>query len=1378
MPAFIINNGCRGGIFHSQITPADEVPRFYEKTNVLVKPDIASSISIASGLEMKIPAGGVNQSVNISISTAPPPFSANGSVSYYGDIFTIDNINCVKYSSISFKIPDNQLNAGGVNGSSASGGLRVLYYFSFNRYFGLSEPEIIDGRAVISIKNSFTAEKIITAGSDLSIPLFSSGGGANEIICQAGENEKSEMTVCLISINAVTQFKTANFNFYSDNSAIGPGELSAINAELEDSFEFARGSGFKTPVLSGNKVNVYIMRFVDSKNNPANEVFGLPVRGEKFSHNNSIYLSSSPYDWNRVKSYRQASCELFRLCQNQYLNLTENSDELSKKGWGWFIDASCAWFCAARSADPFAAGELYNSKTISTLISDSDGLFTRPGAGFQRWYFLWVISNKYGVEKIKDMLDDASRLKPFTDSAAAVLTSEDFSDYFDSLMSAAYHEILNAAPLMNFPFSVKLKPLEAGIYQFDIVNNKDVSIKITNLNKVKIYARIRDGVSVNRAISKNIVFRDSRYCELYTDAFDGFADSAIFDKIYIAAFNIKIPLNSSAGLNGEEMAVLMERSAAGGGESFIYPAFAAFDKNIQKRFDINIITVNAGGAYLTSAINGGYSLIEGVDYISVKNGLIIRSSYLASMDKGRAYLTFNFSEGQTALLTIDIIDTTPFVPPLKPGSISFEPPLLILVHASQYDLNGIKITVKYEDGTEKPASAKPVWKISQGEGSILQNNIYRPASEDSELLECIYTEDGAAIVYNYLTVSYSDQKLVPVLKISYNNATAGDIFYYDASSSLGCDMYEWYFDLNNLSGAADESAIIKLWSAESKTSFIYGRGGVFKAAVKIKNSDNPDYIKSSPASLITVKPLPPEVFPLAGNYTNEILITLNAPKEASKIIYTLDGAPPSLTDGNIYAEPFKLNKSAVVKAIAVIEGNEKTSIIVSDHISASYIIERNSYISTDSLEFDKNKPAAFETAVKLELNGNVIESISYKDNILLPEKDYEAVNDILIISPLFLQSLPAGSAALIINFSAGDSCILKIEIFESPVYDSEITPAQVSFDKGIYRADIYITLILNGNELSAIVKDDYELKEGADYTVYNGRIIFKKEYLGSLPLGAAKIVFKFSAGADCALAVNIYQSYIVVETVKNPEFSPAGGTYTTPQSVSLTTGTLNASIRYTLDGSIPSQTNGLDYISPLIVSSSLTIKAIAFKSGMNNSQVVSAGYVILPPAADPVFTPAEGEYLSQVSVGISCATQGASIKYTLDGSDPSASNGMEYSALLLITSTTLIKAVAIKSGISDSQIVSAEYTIIPQAAAPEFAPHAGTYASAQSVVLTTATAGADIRYTTDGTLPTSKTGTVYKKAFAVSSSMVIKAIAYKKNMADSRIVTADYIIEP
>jgi len=76
----------------------------------------------------------------------------------------------------------------------------------------------------------------------------------------------------------------------------------------------------------------------------------------------------------------------------------------------------------------------------------------------------------------------------------------------------------------------------------------------------------------------------------------------------------------------------------------------------------------------------------------------------------------------------------------------------------------------------------------------------------------------------------------------------------------------------------------------------------------------------------------------------------------------------------------------------------------------------------------------------------------------------------------------------------------------------------------------------------------------------------------------------------------------------------------------------------------------------------------------------------------PSFNPAPGTYTGSAVVSISCATSGAAIRYTTDGSTPT-SGSTQYSGPITITSTTTIKAKAFKSGSDPSSVATATYTI-------------------------------------------------------------------------------------
>lgn len=270
--------------------------------------------------------------------------------------------------------------------------------------------------------------------------------------------------------------------------------------------------------------------------------------------------------------------------------------------------------------------------------------------------------------------------------------------------------------------------------------------------------------------------------------------------------------------------------------------------------------------------------------------------------------------------------------------------------------------------------------------------------------------------------------------------------------------------------------------------------------------------------------------------------------------------------------------------------------------------------------------------------------------------------------------------------------------------------------------------------------------------------------------------------AESAVETAIYT--INYNQVSTPQFSVAAGTYSSDQSVVITTTTAGATIYYTTDGSDPTMASSI-YSLPILVSgngTSMTIKAMAVKSGMINSTVSSAIYSITYPAvATPAFSPIAGTYDADQNVIISTSTSGATIYYTLDGSAPTIASSIYSVAIPVAGDGTImtIRSFAVKDGMSNSMEASGSFTInYSQASTPQFSVSSGTYGSNQSVAISTTTTSATIYYTTDGSNPT-LTSSVYSVPISVSgdgTSMTIKAFAVKSGMTDSIIATGIYNI--
>jgi fibronectin type 3 domain-containing protein len=167
--------------------------------------------------------------------------------------------------------------------------------------------------------------------------------------------------------------------------------------------------------------------------------------------------------------------------------------------------------------------------------------------------------------------------------------------------------------------------------------------------------------------------------------------------------------------------------------------------------------------------------------------------------------------------------------------------------------------------------------------------------------------------------------------------------------------------------------------------------------------------------------------------------------------------------------------------------------------------------------------------------------------------------------------------------------------------------------------------------------------------------------------------------------------------------------------------------------------------------------------------------------AAPTFSPGTTTSATALTVTISTTTSGASIRYTTNGTIPTSTSGILYDTLsagLTISTSTVVNAIAYKTGLTDSTVASATYTIgsttLP-VAAPTFSPSGGSYVGTQTVTISSTTSGAEIYYTTNGSTP-SKTSTLYAGQVSVATSMLINAIAYKAGMTDSTVSSAAYNI--
>ena len=158
------------------------------------------------------------------------------------------------------------------------------------------------------------------------------------------------------------------------------------------------------------------------------------------------------------------------------------------------------------------------------------------------------------------------------------------------------------------------------------------------------------------------------------------------------------------------------------------------------------------------------------------------------------------------------------------------------------------------------------------------------------------------------------------------------------------------------------------------------------------------------------------------------------------------------------------------------------------------------------------------------------------------------------------------------------------------------------------------------------------------------------------------------------------------------ESAGAADTYYFNATIAMTAAN-GASIHYTTDGTTPTENSTL-FSAPFQINATSNIKAIAVKPYYQNSDVATLTVTITAPTvATPVFTPVAGTYADSVTVAIACATTGASIRYTTDGTEPTATSTL-YTAPIALTTTTTIKAKAFKTDWNASETATGLYTVV------------------------------------------------------------------------------------
>ena len=244
-----------------------------------------------------------------------------------------------------------------------------------------------------------------------------------------------------------------------------------------------------------------------------------------------------------------------------------------------------------------------------------------------------------------------------------------------------------------------------------------------------------------------------------------------------------------------------------------------------------------------------------------------------------------------------------------------------------------------------------------------------------------------------------------------------------------------------------------------------------------------------------------------------------------------------------------------------------------------------------------------------------------------------------------------------------------------------------------------------------------------------------------------------------------------------PVISPASGmTFDTSLSVSISCETEGAAIYYTTDGSDPTKDSTV--YKRFKIYGKTTVKAVAYDTGNDlYSEVTTANYA-LGSCANPTIEPKGGS--AEATAGgyvfnrdgqiviISQNGEEGTIRYTLDGSEPTAESAA-YSEPITLDDTTTVKAKVFSDRYFDSETITV--TFIREwepVATPDITVVPTFTGSKAKCEIVCATEGARIYYTLDGSNPTSHSQQ-YSGAFYITESCRVRAIALLKGYLNSEI---------
>ena len=274
--------------------------------------------------------------------------------------------------------------------------------------------------------------------------------------------------------------------------------------------------------------------------------------------------------------------------------------------------------------------------------------------------------------------------------------------------------------------------------------------------------------------------------------------------------------------------------------------------------------------------------------------------------------------------------------------------------------------------------------------------------------------------------------------------------------------------------------------------------------------------------------------------------------------------------------------------------------------------------------------------------------------------------------------LRASSSSGIITKTSGGLAKKVVVVWQDDTVDGRTLDIYGKSTAYTSSANLYGTAAEKGTKLGSIVKGtSTELAISGDYEFIGLRSNSNSMYITSI---------KITWMPDNR------------EKLAAPTFSPAGGEVASVGSTVTISSVEGSTVYYTIDGTTPTASSSV-YSDPIAINDDLTLKAFAIKSGYKSSNVTSVDYTV-PQCSTPTLSPGSSTVDSGTVITISSTTTGSTIYYTINGDTPVVGGGTTTAgdsgtatATVTVTSARTIKAIAVKSGLKNSEVGSESYLI-------------------------------------------------------------------------------------